>query len=160
MKRNMITTLTLLIFTIAVQGKFQQSIFDKSAFYKTLASENMAEINQHLSLLKFVTIPEKNAYEGVLLMRKAGIVKKAKEKLSLFKAGRVKLEAAIKSHAGNAEFHFLRLMIQEHAPSIVGYNKDIEKDCQFIRANYKNLPQVVQQAVIDYNKKSKKLKLQ
>jgi hypothetical protein len=91
-------------------------------------------------------------------MKKAGLVAKAGEKISLFKAGRVKLEAAIKKDKGNAEFSFLRLIIQEHAPKIVEYRDNIDTDVSTIRSNFKTLAPVVQRAINDYTKKSKVLK--
>ncbi len=70
------------------------------------------------------------------------------------------LEAAIKDYPENAEFRFLRLMIQEHAPGILGYKNDLEKDSEFIQKSYKSLPDELQQIMVDYSKKSKFLKLE
>ena len=143
---------------LPVQANSQKAGFDKSAFYSAMAANNLDAINNQLSIVKLTNITEKEAYEGALLMKKAGLVTKAKEKLSLFKAGKVKLEASIKKDSGNSEFNFLRLIIQEHAPKMVEYRYDIENDIAAIRSNYKTLPQVVQQAINDYSKKSKVLK--
>jgi len=158
---NFKSLLSLVLFfsVIAVKANNLHTNFDKSAFYNALASDNMETINSQLAVIKASSVNEKDAYEGVLLMKKAGLVAKAKEKLSLFKAGRTKLEAAIKKDKENAEFSFLRLIIQEHAPKIVDYSNDIKTDVAAIRSNYKTLPQVVQQAISDYSKKSKILKL-
>jgi hypothetical protein len=134
-------------------------VFDKSALYSAMAANDVEAVNTQLGVVKASSVNEKEAYEGALLMKKAGMVTKAKEKLSLFKAGRLKLEAAIKKDKENAEFSFLRLIIQEHAPKIVDYGNDIKTDIGSIRSNYKTLPPVVQQAIIDYSKKSKVLKL-
>jgi hypothetical protein len=68
------------------------------------------------------------------------------------------LEAAIKKDSLNAELRFLRLMIQENAPGMLGYKSDIEKDSAYIRKSFKTLPEVVQQAFLNYSKKSKVLK--
>lgn len=144
---------------ITVKGNIQNTAFDRSAFYNAMASDNVEAINSQLAVIKASAVNEKDAYEGALLMKKAGLVTKAKEKLSLFKAGRTKLEAAIKKDKENAEFSFLRLIIQEHAPKIVDYSNNIKTDVAAIRSNYKTLPQVVQQAISDYSKKSKFLKL-
>lgn len=155
---KMFFNLLLLFSIITVQGNSQKTGFDRSAFYNAMASDNLQEINTQLAIISTSSINEKEAYEGALLMKKAGLVTKAKEKLSLFKAGRLKLEASIKKNSNNTEFVFLRLIIQEHAPKMVKYNADIEKDSLQIRANYKSLPFVVQQAISDYSKKSKVLK--
>ena len=132
--------------------------FDKADFYAALASDKLEDINAQLTAVKGSSISEKEAYEGVLLMKKSGLVSSAKEKLSLFKAGRTKLEASISKDNGNAEYRFLRLIIQEHAPKIVKYRNELEQDSQLIRTNLKNLPQFLQQVINDYSKKSKALK--
>jgi hypothetical protein len=132
--------------------------FDKASFYSAMASGDMNTINTQLNIIKSSSIYEKDAYEGALLMKKAGLVVKAKEKLSLFKAGRIKLETAIKNSKNNTEFYFLRLIIQEHAPRLVEYRSNIESDAASIRSNFKSLSPVIQQAINDYSKKSKVLK--
>ena len=144
---------------IVVKGNVTNPVFDKSAFYNALASDNMETLNSQLAVIKASSFSEKDAYEGVLLMKKAGLVTKTNEKINLFKAGRIKLEAAIKKDKENAEFNFLRLIIQEHAPKIVNYNNNIQIDVAAIRLGYKTLVPVVQQAISDYSKKSKVLKL-
>jgi hypothetical protein len=142
---------------LTVQGNSQKAGFDKAAFYSAMAANNLDAVNNQLTVIKLASFMEKEAYEGALLMKKAGLVTKAKEKLSLFKAGRTKLEASIKKDNGNTEFNFLRVIIQEHAPKAVDYRHDIEKDIAVIRSGFKTLPQVVQQAILDYSKKSKVL---
>jgi hypothetical protein len=156
--KSLICLLFLFSF-IAVKGNTTITVFDKSAFYNALASDNMEILNNQIAIIKTLSFSEKDAYEGVLLMKKAGLVTKTNEKISLFKAGRIKLEAAIKKDNENAEFNFLRLIIQEHAPKIVNYNNNIQMDAAAIRLGYKTLVPVVQQAISDYSKKSKVLKL-
>lgn len=151
--------LLFVLCALCVQGSSQKSGFDKSAFYHAMASDDLEEINEQINIVKSSSINEKEAYEGALLMKKSGLVSKAKEKLSLFKTGRIKLESSIKKEVNNTEFYFLRLIIQEHAPKVVKYNNNIESDSLQIRTNYKNLPPVVQQAISDYSKKSKVLRI-
>ncbi len=98
------------------------------------------------------------AFEGALMMKKAGLLKGAGNKLKQFKAGREKLESSLQTDPGNTEFRFLRLMMQENAPKILGYNDELEEDHQHLRKNFKTLPSSVQQVVIDYSKTSKILK--
>lgn len=149
----------LFIFSfIAVKGNVPATAFDKSAFYSALASDNVETINSQLALVKASSFSEKDAYEGVLLMKKAGMVSKTKEKLALFKSGRSKLETAISRNKENAEFSFLRLIIQENAPKMLDYNSNIQADIASIRSGFKTLAPVVQQAINDYSKKSKNLK--
>lgn len=158
MRFKIIFSFLLAVCFLGVQGKGQRPVFDRSSFYAAMASASVSEIDEQLASLKTASLPEKEAYEGALLMKKSGMVAKAKDKLSLFKSGRTKLEAAIAKEPDNAEFRFLRLIIQEHAPKVVNYRSEIDKDSKLIRSNYKNLPAAVQQAISDYSKKSSVLK--
>lgn len=153
-------TLNLLffLFLLVVQVNAQNSI-DKPAFYKTLASGNTAAIDFQLSIVQASDIPEKNAFEGTLMMKKAQLVSKPKEKLSLFKSGRMRLESSIASDKENTEYRFLRLIIQEHAPKIVKYRKNLEEDSELVRTNFKTLSLELQQIITDYSKKSSILKI-
>jgi len=140
----------------ANQSHAQQK-FNKAAFYAVIDSSDVAAIDDELEIIKASSLTGKDGYEGVLLMRKAGKVSGAKKKLDLFKAGRIKLETAIIAEPDNTEFRFLRLAIEEHAPKIVKYHGDLDKDKAIIQKNFKTLPQSVQHAIISYAKKSKVL---
>jgi hypothetical protein len=142
------------------RGQENQVSFDRSAFYQAMASEKITLVNDQLNVLKNVSIPGKQAFEGALIMKKASFSGSPDKKLNLFKSGHKKLEAAIQQDSTNTEFRFLRLMVQEHAPGILGYKHEIKTDSDYIRKSYKKLPKVVQDAIVDYNKKSKALKLQ
>jgi hypothetical protein len=149
----------LLIFSFAVvQGKSQQQGFDKTSFYTTIASGSADAIDAQLNILSGSLMSEKEAYEGTLLMKKAGLVSKARDKLSLFKSGRSKLESSISKDKNNTEYRFLRLIIQEHAPGIVRYHNEMDEDSKLIQANFKSLSPFLQQQITDYSKKSKVLK--
>jgi len=152
--------LFLLFFVCSVpsaQSEISTQNFDREAYYNILASGKMDKVNEELELLSSSSTSEKEAYEGTLLMRKAGLEKVPAVKLKYFKKGRIKLETAIQKDSTNAEYHFLRLIIQEHAPAIVKYNAQIQTDKQIVKTAYKNLPHSVQQAIMDYAKKSKVL---
>jgi hypothetical protein len=138
-----------------LQGKNPLQNFDKPAFYAVMAGGKMKEIDKELILLNSVSIGEKDAYEGALMMRKSGLVKIPAEKLRLFKKGRIKLETALLNDSSNCEFHFLRLTIQEHVPPVVKYRAELETDKQFIIKSFKNLLPVIQQVIIDYSKNSR-----
>lgn len=155
---KMFISLLFVLTAFAVQGSAQKTAFDKSAFFTVMASGNLQEINAQLNIINATSFNEKEAYEGALQMKKAGLLTKAKEKLKLFRSGRIKLEAAIKKDIGNTEFYFLRLIIQEHAPKAVNYHNDLENDSLLIRSTYKMLSAVVQKSIHEYSKKSKILK--
>ncbi len=159
MKFSIIFSLVFLLSGIIVHGEGRVNSIDKSAFYKAISSTNEEVINAQLVAVKASSIAEKEAYEGALLMKKAGVIKgAAKEKLSLFKTGRAKLEAAIAKDKDNIEYRFLRLIIQENSPKIVKYKSDIEQDSQLVRSNFKNLSESLQLVITDYSKTSKALK--
>lgn len=134
-----------------------QQKFDKAAFYSVMKSGDLEAIDKELAMLFAVPARERDGYEGALLMKKAGLQKKAKTKLKYFKEGRIKLGTALMADSNNTEFHFLRLAIEEHAPKIVKYRADIKNDKKIIIKNFENLSQPVQQAILDYCSNSKVL---
>lgn len=132
--------------------------FNRKDFYSVMASGDAKAIDEQINLLKNCTLEGKPAFEGALLMKKAGIMNGVGKKLSLFKDGHKKLEGAISENDSNAEYRFLRLMVQEHAPKMLGYKEDLKKDSAYIRQSYKKLPAEVQEAIINYSKTSKILR--
>jgi hypothetical protein len=160
MKYKHFFAFVILLCSISARATVILPKFDKEAFYAIIKTGNKDDINNEIALVIASSIPEKEAYEGFLLMRKAGLVTRPAEKLKLFKAGRIKLETAILDDGNNAEYHFLRLIIEEKAPKIVKYHNDMEADKQLLIKAYKNLPRVVQEAIADYSKNSKILHTQ
>jgi hypothetical protein len=136
----------------------QDSAFDKARFYRAMESLNRDKVDKELSHLKDLDFPNKGAYVGALSMLKASFPASPATKLNLFKSGHKQLEAAIRKDSLNAEYRFLRLMIQENAPGMLHYKNDLGKDSDYIRKSFKSLPDVVQQAVLNYSRKSKILK--
>lgn len=129
--------------------------YDRAAFYTVMASSSTEEVDAQLNMLKTATIKERDAYEGALLMKKAGLVGNSKNKLNLFRSGRKLLDGSLSKDGDNPELRFLRLMIQENAPHILNYHRELKDDSQYISKFFKKLSPVVQKAVIDYSKKSK-----
>lgn len=132
---------------------------NREVFYRAMEEDNRALVDTELAVLAAGPKRQTQAFTGTLIMKKAGLGGSALTKLHLFKEGHKMLEAAIAQEPNNTEYRFLRLMIQENAPGFLGYKSDLEKDSEYIRKTYKSLPEVVQQAVLRYNKKSKVLKL-
>jgi hypothetical protein len=156
--RNLLWTILLLL---ANKGAFaQDKSIDRATFYQAIQQDKKDLINNQLKKLKTVSPGIRQAFEGAMIMKKAGIGGSPVTKLNLFKQGHKELEAAIRKEPGNAEFRFLRLIIQENAPGFLGYRDNLEGDSEYIRKSYKSLPDDVQRAITDYSKKSKVLKLQ
>ncbi|MFV0606591.1 MAG: hypothetical protein ACK5NK_12190 [Niabella sp.] len=149
----------ILIFTVAFISKpiFAQTAINKADFFMAMSSSSQKKIDAQLAVLKKLSGTEKNAFEGALLMRKAGTLTIPAKKLAMFKDGHKKLEAVIAQYPGNAEYRFLRLMVQENAPRALGYYKSISQDSKFIKEQYKNLPEVTKNSISAYSKQSKSL---
>jgi hypothetical protein len=157
MKRRVLFTLLYVLSGSPAPAKPMFQTFDKAGFYSVMASGRLEEINAELSVVATSSVKEKEAYEGALLMRKAGLLARPKEKLATFKSGYIKMESSMERDSGNIEYHFLRLMIQEHAPKVVHYDKDQVKDSQDIIRSFPALSPVLQKAILDYCPHSKLL---
>ena len=154
MKRSLIIIFSCLFSLTAF--RFIQS--DKQAFYKALSSGDEAAIDQKLAdLSKEKQSPRINAYKGALTMKKAGFVKGVKGKVKTFKTGAHLLEDEIKNSPANTEYRFLRLAIQEHAPGILKYNKQLDEDKQAVISGFNKLDSDLKSVVIDYAGDSKVL---
>ncbi|MCW3117116.1 MAG: hypothetical protein JWM28_1198 [Chitinophagaceae bacterium] len=156
----LIIPLAFLLITTASYCQENTSKFSRKEFYSVMASESIQKVEEQLNLLQKTNIHEKNSYEATLMMKKAGLLKSAGKKLNLFKAGHRQLEAAIATDSNNVELRFLRLMIQENAPGLLGYNDDLDKDSAYIRQSFKTLPVDVRQAITNYSKTSKVLRFE
>ncbi|HEV3411838.1 MAG TPA: hypothetical protein VG101_05130 [Puia sp.] len=157
MKQSVFFTLLCILTGTAVPARSWSQTIDKARFYSAMASGNLEETNNELSIVAASTIKEKEAYTGALLMRKAGMLTRAKEKLATFKSGYAKMERSIALDSANIEYRFLRLIIQEHAPRVVHYDKDREKDSRAIIQSFPTLPPVLQKAILNYCPHSKLL---
>lgn len=134
-----------------------EHFFDKGNYYAVFSTNNLKSVSEELKTIQMSNFDKKEAFEGALLMKKAQLVPHPPQKLSLFKEGSKKLETAIKNSPNNAEYHFLRFMIQENAPSFLGYNSNLQEDKKIIVTYYKSLEAPVQQAIKNYSKTSKLL---
>ena len=160
MKLRIILPLLFTLFCAALQGANILQKPDRAAFYAAIRSGKIDNINNALAAINASSAHEKDAFEGTLLMCKAGLVKVPAEKLKLFKEGRIKLETVIAKDSTVTEYRFMRLIVQEHAPKIVKYNKQLNTDKLYIEKSFKNLSPAVQQAIMDYSKDSKILRAQ
>lgn len=159
MKKIFFCVLYLVVSVVAVKGNIFVQAFDKEDYYAVMRSNSLEKINEMLTELKVSSFSEKEAYEGALLMKKAGLVGPPLVKLNLFKSGRKKLEAMIQKNNSNVEYRFLRVMIQENAPKILNYKNELADDCAVVKKSYKKLSPLLQQIILDYSQTSKKLNL-
>src|SRR5579872_2299715 len=110
--RLIIVFICVLLITagLAVATPVQQK-FEKAEFYSVMKSGDIAAVENEIAMLSDAPAKEKDGYEGALLMKKAGLMKKPKDRLKFFKEGRIKMETALMADNENTEFHFLRLAI-------------------------------------------------
>ena len=131
--------------------------FDRTAFYDALSGNDITTIQNQLDIVGKSPYDGKEAFEGALMMKKASLIKGVSDKLKTFKLGREKLENMLDKYASNAEFRFLRLMIQEKAPKILGYDEQLKEDHKYVVEHFKTMPEAAQKAILDYSKSSKVL---
>lgn len=148
------------IFTGALVPETIASEVGKTEFYKAFAGDSEEEMDRVLAKLQSSANGSKvRAYQGALLMKKSSFAKGVKAKVNTFKKGAKLLEKEIDGAPGNAEYRFLRLCIQEHAPGILGYNKDLSEDAKVVVEGYSKMDSELKKVVRDYASGSKELKL-
>jgi len=84
-----------------------QQAFQKKGVYEAMESSKISIIDAQIKKVQSSSLDEKTAYEGALLMRKAGLVAVPAKKLSFFKQGHKMLESAIAANRANLEYRFL-----------------------------------------------------
>ncbi len=131
-----IRILFIIAFFVSFAGTAQDLAEVRSKY--PLAQQD-AEITKSLSeeLLDFEDSSSVlSVYKGAVLTLEANFEKNKLEKLRLFKEGKKLIDEAIESNVANIEMRMIRLGIQENAPKILGYHKEIEQDKEFILRNY------------------------
>ena len=90
------------------------------------------------------------AYKGAISAAMANHSKDKKEKLSLFNSGKKLLEQSITADSSNTETRFLRFTIQSNCPKILGYNKQINSDKNFILKNYSSANSAIKKMISSF----------
>lgn len=150
--------LFLLALLPTISAFASNSNVDRSGFYAVYSTASLDGINNFITKLENGGSSENKAFLGALFMRKSGLISSRKEQLSFFKKGRVLLEKEIEESPNNAEYRFLRITIQEQAPKILGYNRNLDQDKKVLIKGFKDLNPETQKAIIGYAKKSHLLK--
>lgn len=153
-----ITVFSPVIFLIFITFATQKG-FDKATYYNALSSNSEEQVDNEIT--KVDDEGESSlfdAYMGTLLMRKAGFEKGPPNKLKTFKKGTKLLEKEIRNDPKNAEYRFLRLIIQENAPKILGYNKNLNEDKQLILDEYDKSEPELKKIIKNYSANSRIIK--
>ncbi len=132
---------------------------DKSSAFEALSGDSGSAVGQiQKQINQLPQSAENRAWLGALTMKEAGFQSTVKDKLTVFNSGKKLLETEIKKDLKNAEFRFLRLMIQENSPKTLRYNNQIEEDAQQILNGFSKLNPALQKLISNYSKQSKRLK--
>lgn len=131
----------LLFFSLFFNNPSRNDLYEMRNLFPLVGKkEAYSERMLHLSNTSLTTTQNlRTAYEGVARMAYAKHKLNPYSKYKSFIEGRNLLELAIKTDSQNLEIRFLRYIIQNHAPSFLGYNKSIEDDKSFI---LKQLPSI------------------
>lgn len=126
---------------------------DKQSFYKAFASSSHADVEAFLSAASSgQSIGD--AYRGALLMKKSAFIPVPKDKIAVFKQGMQLLEREIQESPKNYELRFLRFVIQEQSPAILGYKKNLAEDKKLFLDHFAQLDGTVQNFIKAYAEKS------
>lgn len=135
------------IISIAIFCSFS---IDKQGFYKAFASSSHADVDAFLSADKSIG----DAYRGAMLMKKSAFIPVPKDKIAVFKQGMLMLEREIHESPKNYELRFLRFVIQEQSPAILGYKKNLQEDKKLFLDHFAQLDGTVQNFIRAYAAKS------
>ena len=94
------------------------------------------------------------AYKGAAITLKAKFAKTIKEKKNLFVEGVKLVENAVKSEPNNVEIRLVRLSIQENAPRILNYKKNIDEDKKLLLSNLGEQSQSLKEYIKNYIRQS------
>nr|WP_294859841.1 hypothetical protein [uncultured Fluviicola sp.] len=149
----------LIFLSLTVITFHAKAQLDRKAIYNALASDSKEVIQKQLEGIQTIKeSSEVKAFKGALQMKASQFQKTAKDKMNLFNVGKKALESEINSNDGNAEYRFLRLLIQENAPKQLKYNGNMDEDVITIVAGYSKLKESTKTAIESYAKKSSALK--
>ena len=128
---------------------------DRKSFFKSISSEDQASLKlEQEKLSKLADSDDKRAFLATVIMKDSQFMPTVKGKWDKFSLGKNTLEKEIKANPSNAEYRFLRLLIQENAPKVVRYGGNVNLDAQFIAKNLSSINTVTKKIIQDYAKKS------
>lgn len=127
---GLLTTVNLSNDLATVREKYREA---------STSEETAKKLHEDLISVSKNDIPVLIAYKGAVTTMMADYAQGIKNKKSFFKDGRELLEYATEKEPTNVEIRCIRLSVQENAPKITGYRKNIEEDKKFILDNYTSI---------------------
>lgn len=95
-----------------------------------------------------------NAYKGAALITKGKYEKGIKNKKALIVKGAGLLDKAVENKPKDVEIRLVRLIIQEHLPTIVKYKSNLQEDKNMIISHYANQSVDLKKWISTYAKQS------
>lgn len=132
--------LTLLLLLIISNVMFSQNLKEYRDLLKTGES---SEKSAKMLIAKSSTAYQESKepiYAGFLAVGKFFMAKHAfnpLKKMSYFNEGKKTMDQALQADPKNLEIRLMRLITQENAPAILGYNKQINEDRTYLAREYK-----------------------
>lgn len=105
--------------------------------YRQAMSDKMLceQLFKRIQSEKWENNPVLLAYQGGIYMGMAKHSAVIAKKTEYIKAGKEKIEKAVRTEPKNVEIRFIRYTIQTHLPPAAGYNKNIAEDRSFIQSH-------------------------
>ncbi|WP_221393140.1 hypothetical protein [Dyadobacter sp. NIV53] len=145
----------VLVLILIINSSYILLNSDRTTYYSAISSQSEESIDREITKLDNAKKSSvNNAYLGAMLMKKAGFLKGVNNKVKTFKKGAGLLEGEIRIIRDNVEYRFLRLIIQEHAPKILKYNKNLEEDKKVVLTGYEKLDPDLQKIIKNYSASS------
>ncbi len=150
MQNRNIPVLLLLAAALFLTGfaSGQPERISEQNYYRAFAGNNLASIDSVIADL--ANDSSNKARLGAMMMKKAGLLKHAQEKVKVFAEGRELLESAIAADPENPEYRFLRLVIQQNAPPFLKYRDNLDSDKGFVLSHIDRLSPYLQTYVKNY----------
>jgi hypothetical protein len=119
--------LSSLIFSLFMVSTNIKGVVEEFHSLETRESEDVFVENYKQS-----SQPSILAYVCALEMKQAEYSVNPFSKLKIFKRTKKKLDSLVQSNPTDVHLRYIRLMLQEKTPSILGYNDYIEEDKMFL----------------------------
>lgn len=153
--RSRVRIVLYLFFLGAVLISATAVSLDRQSYYAAISVDDEAVLKKERDkLMKLSDSDDKRAFLATIIMKESQFMPTVKGKWDKFSLGKEALEKEIKANFSNAEYRFLRLLIQENAPKIVRYSANVQQDAQFIAKNLTALNAITKKTIQDYAKKS------
>ncbi len=115
------------------------------------SEEACEELFNEMNQMKGKREPVFTGYLGAVTISMSKYTGNPFGKYEYFQDGKKLVESAIREAPANVELRFIRLSIQENAPSFLGYTSNVAADKKIILEQLQNLPQPkLKEAIINY----------